>query len=142
MSNKELKDEDVTRALEHFLEIGEGTRFKKGQSGNPRGRPIQPEGLTETLAWLMSKTNSRALAQKLIDKALGGDLKAIQYIYDRLEGKPTQFEVREEKGEHPLVSLLRESLYDNKALEGKRVAYQLSEPRDAEPAEEALSDDS
>jgi hypothetical protein len=40
-------------------------------------------------------TGQEAIAYKLVDKALNGDLKAIEMLFDRLEGKPTTTEPHE-----------------------------------------------
>jgi hypothetical protein len=74
--------------------------FKKGQSGNPKGRP---KGLTTFKVSLQKildaeievdglMTNGRdALCSILFKKAIGeGDMKAISEIMDRTDGKPLQ----------------------------------------------------
>ena len=91
--------------------------WKKGQSGNPKGRPRKGKTFTETLRSLMiaNKLNLKittkrpgekveiqtfdieadqnmyyALSMTLIHKSLEGDVQAINTIFDRLEGKPLQ----------------------------------------------------
>lgn len=78
--------------------------FKKGESGNPKGRPkgqsltsILQDAVdrkiskTDPLSGLKKKvTISKALAYSVISKGLKGDIKAINMIFDRLEGKPKQ----------------------------------------------------
>ena len=63
------------------------TSYKPGQTGNPGGRPKSKE-LTEVLKTIV---DPQKLAQKLWELAIKrGDLSAIRYIYDRIEGTPLQ----------------------------------------------------
>lgn len=72
--------------------------FAKGQSGNPRGRPKKGEALTDILRTLAHEpptqrskyTRKEAVARKLWQMAIGGDIAAIKYLYDRIDGKPTE----------------------------------------------------
>lgn len=78
----------------------ENGRFKPGQSGNPKGRPRKGQALTEILEKHARKrdvdfkgkrlTRQEALSQKLWALALAGDVAAIRYIFDRIDGKPRQ----------------------------------------------------
>jgi len=61
-------------------------RFKPGHSGNPQGRASN-RALTTALEETIDK---KKLAEKLWALALSGDMQAIKYIYDRIEGTPTQ----------------------------------------------------
>ena len=78
-------------------EVGKATQFKPGQSGNPGGRPraIISYWLRHELEALDPETQ-QAVAQRLVrvlvDKALAGDVRAIQVIAERMEGKPMQRE--------------------------------------------------
>lgn len=76
------------------------TRFKKGQSGNPKGRPKGGKSLTDILREVGEiedvKHNGEiiarktALAHKMWSLALQGKPEVMRYMYDRLDGKPTQ----------------------------------------------------
>jgi hypothetical protein len=66
--------------------------FKKGQSGNPGGRPKTKE-FTEAIRLAVheaqgNRTRLRVIADALVDKAIEGDLSAIREVADRLDGKP------------------------------------------------------
>lgn len=49
------------------------------------------------------KTKLRAVADALVDKAMGGDVAAIKEIADRLDGKVPQGVVGGEEGDSPLM---------------------------------------
>jgi hypothetical protein len=95
--------------------------FKKGQSGNPNGRPkktmtnilnellnsnkIEIElvinGETKDIDITTKQGINTAIAAKLIEKALQGDLGAIKEINDRTEGKAKEQDTTEIK-EQPI----------------------------------------
>lgn len=73
-----------------------GNRFKPGQSGNPSGRP-RTKVITDALRELAAQTDPKTrkqialrLAEKLIERALKGELPYIREVTDRLEGRPVQ----------------------------------------------------
>ena len=63
------------------------TAWKPGQSGNPKGRPPKGDTMTEAL---MGKVDKDAVAAKLYEMAMDGDIAALKYIYDRVDGKPRE----------------------------------------------------
>jgi len=71
-------------------------QFKSGQSGNPVGRPKKENCINDLLRVKGSevledgRTKLQAIIDELYEKAQGGDLKAMEMIFDRLEGKPAQ----------------------------------------------------
>ena len=76
--------------------IGEATRFKPGQSGNPDGRPHSTEISKALRARLTDKaigdkfgrTYAEALADAWISEGLGGNVAALASLADRVEGRP------------------------------------------------------
>ncbi len=76
--------------------------FKKGQSGNPNGRPkSQLNGLLSKhmAATYKDKTRDQWLVERLWNMAAMGNLDAIKFIWERLEGKimPVQELANEDK---------------------------------------------
>lgn len=66
--------------------------FKKGQSGNPKGRPKQLPELKELLADVLSeekdgRTAAFAILAALRVKAAKGDVRAAQLLLDRAYGQ-------------------------------------------------------
>ena len=79
------------------------TKFEKGKSGNPKGRPkgarslstILREMLEEPIEIVVDGKKERrefreVIIRKLLKKANDGDMRAIQEIFDRVEGKAQQ----------------------------------------------------
>jgi hypothetical protein len=102
---------------------------------NRRGRPKKGQTLTDILDWALDQKRKikneetgeekslllrQMLAQRLIHKAIDeGDVPAIRYIYDRIDGKPKEtIEMLEKRDELPddpeerraMAELLRKEL--------------------------------
>lgn len=97
------------------------SRWKPGQSGNPKGRPRKERSLTTILdkeggekdVTIGDKSYSKKeiLAKKLWVLALNGDLAAIKYIFDRIDGRP---DLRKEvdmevSGAEDIVAILQQA---------------------------------
>lgn len=96
----------------NIKKIGQKTRFKKGQSGNPDGRPpgqtisyyylrksndpvdIAIRDSNGKLLKIIKQTRAEAVAQRVWDLAMKGDAKIawkyLEMIQDRTEGKVSQ----------------------------------------------------
>jgi hypothetical protein len=83
--------------------------FEKGKSGNPSGRPKDSFGpvlrdMLDTLGEGSQYTERALIAQKLIDLAKSGEIQAIRYIMDRIDGTPTSKQEVTGKDGGPLYS--------------------------------------
>lgn len=74
-------------------------KFQPGESGNPEGRPKGSRNMSTILKELLDEDVDvegdkmpfrNAIVKKLIKKANAGNLRAIQEIFDRTEGKSKQ----------------------------------------------------
>jgi len=61
--------------------------WKPGVSGNPSGRPKKGHTLTDALAEAIDKED---LARALLDLVKDGNIAAIKYAYDRIDGRPKE----------------------------------------------------
>jgi hypothetical protein len=69
--------------------------FKKGQSGNPKGRPKKIPELDKLLADVLGEeknglTAAEAILKALLMKATKGDVRAAEVLLDRAYGKSKQ----------------------------------------------------
>lgn len=77
-----------------YKEPPTATRFKKGKSGNPKGRPKLPN-IRDALARILADekdgyTALEATLMALRAKAVRGDIRAAEALLDRAFGKPKQ----------------------------------------------------
>lgn len=69
----------------------EATQFKKGRSGNPKGRPKIPD-INDALAEILNDEKEgvnalKAVLMALRARAIKGDVRAIEVLLDRTYGK-------------------------------------------------------
>lgn len=68
------------------------TAWKKGQSGNPKGRPPKGYSITEWFKQML-KSNpdvKEAIGKSITEKAVAGDTAAQKLIWQYMDGLPTQ----------------------------------------------------
>jgi hypothetical protein len=71
---------------------GEPHRWKKGESGNPAGRP-KSKPITAALKAMLDKDDGKAIkavAAKALQMALKGDFRYYKEMMERIEGKVTE----------------------------------------------------
>lgn len=85
-------------------------QFIPGVSGNPAGKPKGVKHMTTLLEEAIKAvaegtgtTEDKLVVKALIDKAKQGDTKAIDMVFDRLEGKPKQTTEIETDGAQILI---------------------------------------
>jgi hypothetical protein len=87
----------------------EHTKFKKGESGNPNGRPPKLPELHVLLANVLGKegkdgqTAAEEILNALHARAKKGDTRAAELLLDRAYGKPKQTNETTLKTTEPLV---------------------------------------
>ena len=72
-------------------------RWKQGVSGNPKGRPPKNLCISDILTDIGQEledgiSNLENVLRTVYKKAIRGDMKAIEFIADRTEGKPILME--------------------------------------------------
>jgi len=78
-----------------------GNRWKKGESGNPNGRRNAYTDLIKEFSFTKvgEKERREVVIAKLFQLAERGDLRAIQFIVERLEGKALERQERTTRSE-------------------------------------------
>ena len=89
-------------------EVGKEYRWKKGQSGNPNGKRNDYTDLIKEFSFTKKgeKERREVVVSKLFQLAERGDLRAIQFIVERLEGKALDRQERVTKSEPILVMVI------------------------------------
>jgi hypothetical protein len=124
---------------ERNYEIGYGkppphTRFKKGQSGNPRGRPPGAKNLKTLLSEALNEmvvvtenggrrkvTKRRAIITQLVNRSATADFRAIKILLDIVRDIERQTELTT-----PEISDFSEA--DEKVLEQIKVRFSIGKP--------------
>ncbi len=75
---------------------GGGSRYSRGQSGNPSGRPKGTRNRTTMAVEALLEGQAEAIAGKAIELALEGDTVALRLVMERVaplrRGKPVHFD--------------------------------------------------
>jgi hypothetical protein len=73
------------------------TKFKPGQSGNPKGRPIGARHKTTLAVEKLLDGEAENLTRQCIEAALGGDMVAMRLVMERIiparKGRPVEFKL-------------------------------------------------
>ena len=87
-----------------------GNRWKKGESGNPSGRRNAYTDLIKQFSFqeVNGKERREIILGKLFQLAERGDLRAIQFIVERMEGKALERQERTTKNEPIQVMVIGE----------------------------------
>jgi hypothetical protein len=69
--------------------------FEPGVSGNPGGKPKSTKQFKDALLLAVNRADGdkvklAQIAEALVEKAIAGDVQAINAVADRLDGKPVQ----------------------------------------------------
>jgi len=64
--------------------------FKKGQSGNPAGRPKKGTAFAERIREAVKEEDWKKIIAKAVSQAKEGNPNARDFLLDRTEGKPNQ----------------------------------------------------
>jgi len=118
--------------------------FKKGDLNiNRDGRPKKGQSLTDILAWALDQNKTlknektgenrevlvrQALTEKLIAMGLNGDINAIKYIMDRIDGKPIETLNHGLTAISPEVMTMLDSAFSEKPKRGRK-PNNVSKPR-------------
>jgi hypothetical protein len=124
------------------------TRFKKGQSGNPRGpRPknLPVEALNDTVVVTIDGeqreiTKREAVATQLVNKSTGADLRATKMLIDALKDaekragvtappEPGPFTAADEEVMATFIARLRQSWEEELQQKGAQTPPEASEPK-------------
>jgi hypothetical protein len=97
------------------------TKFKKGTTGNPNGRPKKLPELDVLLAEVLGeekdgKTAAQAILAALRAKATKGDVRAAEVLLDRAWGKAKQSIEHSGSIETPIVLTLDERFKDDTSI--------------------------
>ena len=87
-----------------------GNRWKKGESGNPNGRRNAYTDLIREFSFqkVNDKERREIILSKLFQLAERGDLRAIQFIVERLEGRAVERQERTTKSEPIQVMVIND----------------------------------
>jgi len=142
MDEKDLdgmeRDEDGGSYLVGYRKPPSNTRFKKGQSGNPAGRPKASRNIATLLAQELNKpvrvvqnghskriTKKQALLIQMVNKAASGDFRFLTLLLREIR------ETEPQPGSYPLVppesaiKLPTETFTTQRALEVAKLLYGL-----------------
>jgi hypothetical protein len=83
--------------------------FKKGETGNPNGRPKKLPELDKLLTDVLNEdrkgiTAAESILKALVEKAIKGDIRAAELVLNRAYGKPKEH-IQEQQKIHNIINL-------------------------------------
>jgi hypothetical protein len=91
-----------------------GGRFRRGRSGNPRGRPKGAKALLAAKLDRMAEREATAVLEKVLEQAKGGDLDAAKLILARAwparKGRPVRLPVPGEASPMAIITAALEAV--------------------------------
>lgn len=98
---------------ENTGEIQENGRFKKGQSGNPRGKPKGSRHKASLMAEMLFENGIEVVCEQVLSQAKEGNLHAAKIVLDRLlpprKDRPICFEL-------PLINSANDAVQAGKLI--------------------------
>lgn len=97
-SGKRAPVKQAAKQVKSFAERGKATRFKKGQSGNPNGRPKNKSSFAACLREEIDKicphdkqgrTWTEVIVFATLRLAMTGNSTALKEVWERIDGKVT-----------------------------------------------------
>lgn len=83
-------------------------RFPKGQSGNPKGRPPKNEEMRSALRRALKEDGGKdAIARAIVREAAKGNVEAVKFVFDRIDGKVKDVVESQQTGE-VIVRVIRD----------------------------------
>lgn len=96
-------------------------RFKPGQSGNPKGRPIGSVNKYTQLARELLSSRGEEIVEVVIAKALKGDVHCLKMCMDRIVPQQKAVEIKHTKGEEQIVINVSSSQQLQEMAKGKKL---------------------
>lgn len=91
-----MSDKKVDKQQKKQLGGATGKGFMPGKSGNPKGRPKKAKCIPDILRSITSEkadgyeTKLHKILDNVVNQAIKGDQWSIQFIAERMEGRPSQ----------------------------------------------------
>jgi len=102
--------------------MGNSTSFKPGESGNPNGRPLKDESITNIIKKYLAeiskggngKTNKELMIQEAFLLAMKGDMNAIKYLTNYHDGMPLQkMDIQGSISQNPILEAISDIKNNN-----------------------------
>ena len=91
MKEPNQKDKNPSNNSEMMVKRDEKGKLLTGSILNPKGKPRGTKHLSSILQEKITNTaDGEVILNKVIEMAKAGDMRAIELVWERLEGKPNQ----------------------------------------------------